>query len=191
MTKYTTYLCGPMQDAVDGGVRWRDQLTPKLEALGIEVLDPTKIEAEEFGSIDKAHVEIRNLVAAGNWEEWDKVLDDILKRDIDAVYKSDFIIGFYDVNMKMGGTLCEMWEAAWHRKIPVYVVSRNAKRDWNIWMLRTIRKTGRVFDSWSQLTEFLTKEYGETKTRKKPLINTVVSVRKWFRGLEKQLSLSK
>lgn len=166
MTKLTTYLCGPMQDATDGGVRWREKLTPKLEELGIEVLDPTKIEAEEYGSVDEAHTEIKKYVASGNWDEWDKVLDSIILRDVEAVYKSDFIIGFYDVNMKMGGTLCEMWEASHHRKIPLYVVSRNAKRDWNIWMLRTVRKTGQVFDSWTQLMEFLIEKYGD-KTKDK------------------------
>lgn len=161
MPRYTAYLCGPIQDAVDGGVKWREQIAPKLSEIGIEVLDPTKIEAEEYGSIEKAHIELQNYVACGNWDEWDKRLDGILKRDIEAVYKSNFIIAFYDVNMKMGGTLCEIWEAVYHRKIPIYVVSRNAKRDWNMWMLRTVRKTGQVFDSWAQLTEFLTEKYGK------------------------------
>ncbi len=163
MAKYTTYLVGPMQDAKDGGVKWRERITPKLTELDIEVIDPTVTEAEEYGSIDEAQKTLRNHIASGDWETWDKKLDDIILRDVEAVHKSDFIVAHYDPDTKMGGTLCELWEAAWHRKIPVYVVCHNPKKDWNMWMLRTVRTTGEIFDSWSQLTDFLTKRYKQKK----------------------------
>lgn len=176
MAKLTTYLVGPMQDAKDGGVKWRERITPKLKELGIEVIDPTVTEAEEYGSIEEAQKTLQNYIASGNWEVWDAKLDDIIRRDIEAVHKSDFIVAHYDPDTKMGGTLCELWEACWHRKIPVYVVCHNPKKDWNMWMLRTVRSTGQVFDSWTQLTEFLTKEYGEAKTQNKSLAVRLVDV---------------
>ncbi len=163
MAKYTTYLVGPMQDAKDGGVKWRERITPKLNELNIEVIDPTVTEAEEYGSIEEAQKTLQNYIASGNWEVWDKKLDDIIRRDVEAVYKSDFIVAHYDPDTKMGGTLCELWEAAWHRKIPVYVVCHNPKKDWNMWMLKTVRMTGEIFDSWTQLDDFLTKRYKEKK----------------------------
>ena len=161
MAKYTTYLVGPMQDAKDGGVKWRERITPKLQELDVEVIDPTVTEAEEYGSIEEAQKTLRSHIASGDWEKFDTKLDDIIKRDIDAVYASTFIVAYYDPETRMGGTLCEMWEAAWHRKIPVYVVCHGPMKDWNMWMLRTVRKTGQVFPSWKQLMEHLIETYGD------------------------------
>ncbi len=176
MAKYTTYLVGPMQDAKDGGVKWRERITPKLHELDVEVIDPTVTESEEYGSIEEAQKTLKNYVATGKWDVWDAKLDDIIKRDIEAVYASTFIVAFYDPDTKMGGTLCEIWEAAWHRKIPVYVVCHNPMKDWNMWMLRTVRRSGQIFPSWAQLMEFLNDKYGETKTQNKSLVTRVVDV---------------
>ncbi|KKL81567.1 hypothetical protein LCGC14_1993420, partial [marine sediment metagenome] len=86
----------------------------------------------------------------------------------------------------------------WHRKIPMYVVCHNPKKDWNMWMLRTVRSTGQVFDSWVQLTEFLEKEYTvktKTKTNSVSLSdavkNLVVAIKKVVQALGKQLRSSK
>lgn len=170
MSKYTCYLVGPMQDAKDGGVKWRERITPDLEKLDVTVIDPTITEAEEYGSIEEAQKTLRGHIAIGDWEKFDAKLDDIIKRDMEAVYASTFIVAHYDPDTKMGGTLCEIWEAAWHRKIPVYVVCHNPMKDWNMWMLRTVRTTGEVFPSWAQLVDFLKDKYGVKKTRNKSLV---------------------
>ena len=36
----TAYLCGAMDRVEDGGVKWRQYITPKLQELGVGVLDP-------------------------------------------------------------------------------------------------------------------------------------------------------
>ena len=36
----TAYLCGAMDRVKDGGVKWRQYMTPKLQELGVGVLDP-------------------------------------------------------------------------------------------------------------------------------------------------------
>ena len=36
----TAYLCGAMDRVEDGGVKWRNYITPKLQELGVGVLDP-------------------------------------------------------------------------------------------------------------------------------------------------------
>lgn len=172
--RLTCYLVGPMQDAKDGGVRWRERITPKLNELGVTVLDPTVIEAQDYGSIEEAQKTLRNLISTGNWEAYDEKLDDIIRRDIDAVYRSTFIVAYYDPEVKMGGTLCELWESAYHRKIPVYVVCHSPKKDWNMWMLRTVRSTGIVFDSWVQLMDYLEEKYNKsTETRNEAVVQGV------------------
>ena len=40
------YLCGPMDRVPDGGVAWREDITPKLKELGVGVLDPCKKPSE-------------------------------------------------------------------------------------------------------------------------------------------------
>ena len=35
-----TYLAGAMDRVDDGGVGWRNEITPELEALGVTVLNP-------------------------------------------------------------------------------------------------------------------------------------------------------
>ena len=40
------YLCGPMDRVPDGGVVWREDITPQLKELGVGVLDPCKKPSE-------------------------------------------------------------------------------------------------------------------------------------------------
>ena len=64
------YLCGSIQDARDGGVKWRDKLKPKLEELGIKVLDPCKSEANlTDGTVNDAKEMIENLGIYGRYKD--------------------------------------------------------------------------------------------------------------------------
>ena len=58
-----------------------------------------------------------------------------------------------------------MWEAVAHCKTPVYVVCYDPKSDWNMWLLRTVRRNGQLFESWAQLLDFLTEKYGKRSKR--------------------------
>jgi len=164
MTRRTTYLAGSIQDAHDGGVKWREKLTPKLEELGIEVLDPTKSEANLVeGTIQESKEQLENYIATGNWEAFDKHMEIVIETDIHMVKKADFIICFLDHKHHHGGTYCELWEASEHLNIPIYVVSYDPKREFNTWMLRVIRRNGQIFENFGQLIDFLTDKYGKKK----------------------------
>lgn len=165
MAKVTTYLAGAIQSAKDGGVKWRETLTPKLQELGIEVLDPTTWESQEFGTMDVAKDTIKGYILSGNWEKFDEYMDRIIDRDIKCVRKADFLVVFIDTDLKIGGTSCELWEAVAHCKTPVYVVCYDPKSDWNMWLLRTVRRNGQLFENWTQLMDFLTEKYGKRSKR--------------------------
>ena len=155
----TCYLVGPIQDTSDGGVEWRKRITPKLEELGIEVINPTISESEKYGSMDKAHEVFQGHIASGNWDLFDKVFDEIIRMDMEAVKKSDFLIVLFDPTTKMGGTICEIWEAVEHCKTPIYTVCYSPKKDFNVWMLRTLRKGGPIFDNFAQVVTFIEEKH--------------------------------
>lgn len=161
----TSYLVGPIQDCKDGGVKWREEITPKLEDLGINVIDPTVTEAKEYGSIQKAQDIFRGWISAGHRKQFKEAMWTIINRDMDAVYTSDFIIAVIDNNVTMGGTTCEVWDAIRHRRIPVYVVCYDALKDWNMWMLGSVIQGtdygGDLFENFNQLIECLRKKYGK------------------------------
>ncbi len=159
--KRKCYLAGAIQDAKDGGAAWRLNITPKLEAMGIVVLDPCKSEANmgENGDIVETKEMLEGWIASGNMELFDRHMDRVIEDDIRAVTESDFIICLVDLDYAHGGTWCELWEAVWHCKNPVYVVCYGPKSKWNHWMLRVVRKGGQIFENFGQLMDFLEEKY--------------------------------
>jgi len=157
--KPRVYLAGTIQDADDGGVAWREKISEKLAEMGVQVLDPTELEAQDFGSMEAAKSTLNSLVASGKRDEFQNYMREVRRRDMEAVYKSDFLIVF---GHKTGGTICEMWEQLEHRLRPVYVMSTDNLQDWNFWMLsRLWDSEGEVFGSWPQLESFVRGRYGK------------------------------
>lgn len=165
--KLISYLAGAIQDAADGGAAWREKLAPKLESMGIEVLDPCKSEANmgQNGDIVETKEMLDGWLASGNMDLFDKHMDQVIEDDIRAVRRSSFVICLVDLDYAHGGTWCELWEAVWHCKTPVYAVCYGPKSKWNHWMLRVVRRGGQVFENFSQLVEFLEEKY-TTKAKK-------------------------
>lgn len=158
----TTYLCGPIQDTTDGGMIWRETIRPKLEELGIVVLDPTVSEPNTAltGSVLNSQEKLEGLIRSGHWHEWDKIMDDIMDDDLRCVRKCDFLVVYLDAKHKMGGTVSEIHEAVFHCKIPIYAVSYDPRSELNYWVVRMIRRNGQIFESWAQLLEFVEAQHG-------------------------------
>lgn len=155
------YLCGSIQDARDGGVKWRDKLKPKLEELGIKVLDPCKSEANlTDGTVNDAKEMMAGWVAAGHWDKFLDHMRRVRNSDIEMVRESDMLIVFLDWRQKFGGTIAEMHEA-FYRHIPLYVVCYDPVSDWNHWVLSMVKDGGQIFENWAQLVEFIEKKYGK------------------------------
>ncbi len=184
----TVYLCGPMQDAKDSGEAWRAKLTPKLLELGLTVFDPCKSEANlGDGTIDASKKAMAGWLAAGHRELFLSHMRKVKEDDLRMVSESDFLIVYIDQAQRPGGTIAEIHEAWKHGK-PIYAVTYDAIKDLNHWVLSDIWDVGQLFDNWTQLIEFLTKEYGATKTQDKSLVSRVVT---GLQEIGKQLSPSK
>ena len=68
----TCYLCGPMDRVPDGGVKWRQEITPQLQDLGVGVLDPCDKPSDYATEDDQTRFKItRNKEA----REYDAIAD--------------------------------------------------------------------------------------------------------------------
>lgn len=159
----SVYLCGSIQASKDGGVAWREKITPKLEELGITVLSPTKWELEDFnGDMKLAQDTLQGWIRSGNWEKWDAYLDKIIKRDLDAVNECDILIVFIDTSLKIGGTIEELVRAIDQKK-DIFIMCYDNWTEWNSWILRRCRQYAQLFDSWTSLLDAIEKKYDGRK----------------------------
>lgn len=179
-----TYMVGSMENPakLDGGIGWRQKLTPDLNARGIYAFDPTRMEmdkvqmpSEEF--LDK----LTGWQLSGNWhlflENMRKIwtgcsylmkdengnVNQVTKiGDVGYVENSNFLICNYEEGDKLGGTIAEI-TIAWYRGIPVYLVTDAPKSKINksilFFILDSGNEQGRIFPNQSQLLDFLDNKY--------------------------------
>ena len=146
----------------DGGVGWRQQLTPELHARGIYVFDPTREEVAKVGMPTEEFLEkLTGWQKSGNWkmfvESMRKIwrghsyvhVDDITKSaqsihifgDTDYVEHSKFLVWNLDEGDRPGGTIIEL-AIAWYRGIPVYLITQVPKTKINKSILYFILDSG-------------------------------------------------
>jgi len=69
LTGMRTYLAGAMDRVADGGVGWRNRVTPILESMGVTVLNPCN-KPVQVGLEDEAtRFEIEKLKQSGKFNE--------------------------------------------------------------------------------------------------------------------------
>jgi nucleoside 2-deoxyribosyltransferase len=135
LKNHSVYLCGPIETCKDFGHGWRDRLTPILNQMGIEVLDPLRCIAHEYN--DSTYLKDRKV-----WKEngeYDKIaaLKRIRSIDLRMVDKADFLICYLDTNEKMVGTLEEIFTANRSKK-PCLVYAVNGMKSLNDWFYWTL-----------------------------------------------------
>lgn len=182
---FSVYLIGSMESPAkkDGGVGWRQQLTPELNARGVYIFDPTREEIAKVGMPTEEFMEkLSGWQKSGNWklfiESMRKIwrghsyvhIDDVTKTaqaihifgDTDYVERSKFLIWNLDEGDKPGGTIIEL-AIAWYRGIPVYLMTQIPKIQINKSLLYFIldsgNEQGAIFSNQKQLLEFLDEKY--------------------------------
>ena len=185
-----TYLVGSMENpaAKDGGVGWRDKITPELQSRGIFIFNPTREEITKIGMPPAESIEkINGWIASGNREKfkqmmrniWDGItyqkVDPETKQlelvhvlgDIDYVTQSKFLIFYFEEGDKLGGTIGEVF-CAYEHNIPVYAVTKVPLYKFNKSVLSWIwNSDGEVFASFNQMFEYLDKKYHLKKKKLK------------------------
>lgn len=149
------YLAGPIHACNDDGIGWRDSITPRLiNDFGLVVEDPCKKTVGGFGEVKDDKKALIELIKNKKFLEVKKIFWNIVRKDLRAVDKSDFIIVVYDPTVHMFGTIHEMVEAS-HQKKPILMWFDESKIEhFNPWAL-TLVKENCIFTKWDDLFDYL------------------------------------
>lgn len=148
------YLCGAMDRVADHGVQWREELTPFLENLGVEINNPAD-KPPGLGAIETGDFREQRRLAKerGDWDAVEDMMDPIVHVDLRMVDTSDFIIVNIDMDQHPSGTFAEMTMAALQRK-PIIVHCAAGKKyvpDW--WFGHA--KHQMFFSTWDEVKSYL------------------------------------
>lgn len=111
--KKHAYLAGAIQHAPDKGKTWRAEITPALEALGLQVRDPC---IETDGYIFAKHNFDGNwakLLTTHNLSKVQEIAQEIVEEDLRVVERAEIILCYFDKYILRGaGSYGEITVAA-------------------------------------------------------------------------------
>ena len=153
LTGMRTYLAGAMDRVPDGGVGWRNRITPILKSMGVTVLNPCDKPVEVGLEDEGTRFEIEKLKQSGQFEEIRKRYGVIRTLDLRCVDISDFIIASVDTEVHACGTYEEIAVANSQKK-PVLVWSQQGKNNAPNWLFFMLPHQ-HIFGSIHDLLEYL------------------------------------
>ena len=148
-----TYLAGAMDRVPDGGVGWRNRISPILKSIGVTVLNPCDKPVE--GGLEDANTrsEIDILKKTKNYSAIRKQYGVIRTLDLRCVDISDFIIASVDTNVHACGTYEEI-SVANSQKKPVLIWCQQGKENAPNWLFFMLPHE-HIFSSLDELLEYL------------------------------------
>lgn len=128
------YVCGAMDRVQDGGVVWRQHLTPCLNRMGIVVMNPC--EKPYVGAVEshQDRTKRKSLKKAGRLEECGKHMKDVCDMDLHMVNVSDFLVASIDLDVHLCGSYEEIFRANMLMK-PVLCWVRQGRAHTPDWLL--------------------------------------------------------
>jgi len=149
------YLAGPIDQAIDDGVGWRNDLKPWLTKRNVRSLDPCDkpIAYSAYKEIDGEKKKMAELKESGRYFELTKQMRSIVHVDLRMVDVSDVVIVYLDPSISMCGTYHELINALQQRK-PTLVVIEGGKIKAPNWLFG-IMNFNFMFDDFESLRIFL------------------------------------
>lgn len=126
------YLCGPMSYAVDGGLRWREFITPRLRELGVGILNPCDKSSDFIQENEELRQKLASAKNEGRFDEVREIMRKIVRVDLRCVDESSFIIAYLDITVPTYGSIDEIVTACRQKK-PTLIVCKQGKKmvpDW-------------------------------------------------------------
>lgn len=148
-----TYLAGAMDKAPDGGVQWRQDITPWLRSLGVTVLDPCCKPIDICPETPEARAFLSRLKAEEKYDEYSADIRKLRCVDLRMVDLSDFIIVHVDNDIATCGTIEEITTANRSKK-PIIVHCAQGKMACPGWIFGMIPHK-MIFGSWLEVKEYL------------------------------------
>jgi hypothetical protein len=132
-----TYLVGAMDRVADGGIGWRNAITPMLQDLHIKVINPCQKPIESAKEGPETRMQIQFYKETGQFDKIRQDYGHIRNADLRCVDVSDFIIANIDMNVHMCGSYEEI-STANRQKKPILVWCEQGKKlapNWLFFML--------------------------------------------------------
>jgi len=150
------YLAGPIDNATDDGIGWRDKLKPYLMGRGMLTLDPCDkpISYTSYGEVGEEKEKMMELKKMGRFFELSEQMRAICHVDLRMTDVSDCVIVYINPKIPMCGTLHELINSLQQRK-PTLVVVEGGKKNAPNWLFG-IMDFNFMFDSFEELRDFLT-----------------------------------
>lgn len=148
-----TYLIGAMDRVPDGGIVWREYITPYLKALNVSVLNPCN--NPMFGVEENHNIreEIQHLKNTGQFDKIRRAYGNIRNADLRCVDISDFVICYIDMDIHMCGSYEEIVTANRQKK-PVLIWCKQGKKNVPNWLFFMIPHE-HIFNTIDDLLIFL------------------------------------
>ena len=132
-----TYLVGAMDRVPDGGINWRQKITPELHKMNLTVLDPCDKPVHSIKEDQETRWWIDYYKETAQYNKIRNIYGQIRNADLRCVDVSDFIIAHIDTDVHACGTYEEIVTANRQKK-PILVWCQQGKQaapNWLFFML--------------------------------------------------------
>jgi nucleoside 2-deoxyribosyltransferase len=147
------YLAGAMDRVSDRGTAWRDNITPFLQNLDLQVFNPLK-KPIEIGREDEETSKLKiKLKSEHKYDELSSIMKSIRAIDLRLVDISDFLVVNLDLDIHPCGTYEEIFWANRQKK-PIIIHVVQGKNNAPDWLFGTIPHQ-MIFSTWLCLQNYL------------------------------------
>ena len=147
------YLAGAMDRVPDRGSTWRDNITPFLLGLNLNVLNPIHKPSTVGVEDTETHAIKQHLKQNYRYDELSAMMKTIRGVDLRLVDISDFLIVNLDINTHPCGTLEEIFWANRQKK-PIIIHMEQGKENTPDWLFGTIPHQ-MIFSTWQEVQDYL------------------------------------
>jgi hypothetical protein len=150
------YLAGAIEYAPDGGLGWREAITPFLHYdLGHQVYDPAK---DARKSLTEEESENLRLWKESDFPRFQAAVRKIIEFDLDVISRSDYVICCWDEHVTKGGGTAAEVTSAFRLGIPVYLVTSLPVSTISGWILACCAG---IFNGFEELKVYLRHTYSQ------------------------------
>lgn len=147
------YLAGAIDRVPDRGIGWRENISPFLKSLGVNINDPLK-KSGDLGIEDSlTYSQKKALKASQDYDNLSLLMKEIRRVDLRLVDISDFLIVNLDLDIHPCGTYEEIFWANRQKK-PIIVHVEQLKQAAPDWLFGTVPHQ-MIFSTWLEIRDYL------------------------------------
>lgn len=153
LDKHLVYLSSGMDRVPDGGVAWRNWITPILQKRGIGVFNPCDKPIVYATEDENTRTHINQFKQNQDYESVRQIMKPICHADLNMVDNSHFLIVYLDTEIHLGGTIHELSLAIMQRTPTLIMCEQGISGIPNWWFGVVPHQT--MFGDWDSLLEYV------------------------------------